>query len=225
MRSVPTTFSHDSGSISNSSSATKRNAIWSAICTSVAARSCAIATAASTRPRGRRRRRSGRAPSAAPRPTRSSRSSRRIHSPLSQSSLSRSNAAAAWRHPIEVELRDELGGIHDFVAVVGRCPAEQREVVGERFGEVSGVDEVLERHRAVALRQLGPRLGVDDEGQVRVPEVVGDTRPADQCVAQGQDPVGGVDEVLTPDHVGDRPCRGHRPRWRGRRWARRRNAR
>ena len=81
--------------------------------------------------------------------------SRRIHSPFIQSSLAWSKAAAACVTPLEVERGDDLVDVHDLAAVVGR-PTEQREVVAHRLGEIARVAELLERHRAVTLRELRP---------------------------------------------------------------------
>ena len=82
--------------------------IWSTICDQRDRALLADRHRVARRPRGRRRRRSARAPSAARAPTRSSRSSRRIHSPLSQSSFSRSKTAAACVTRSRSNSRDQL---------------------------------------------------------------------------------------------------------------------
>ena len=102
-------------------------------------------------------------------------------------------------HPIEIERGHELDGTHDLLAVVSRSPPQERDVVHQRLGEITVVQEVLERDRAMALRQLRPRCGVDDQRKVRVLRHVGRA----QRGAQRQHPMGRVDEVLAADHLGD----------------------
>ena len=64
------------------------------------------------------------------------------------------------RDAVEVERGDDLVDVHHLAAVVGR-PAEQREVVDERLGQVAGVAELLDATapcRFESLARSGPRI-------------------------------------------------------------------
>ena len=101
------------------------------------------------------------------------------------------------RDACEREGRDDLVEVHDLAAVVGR-PAQQREVVADRLGEVAGDAEVLERHGAVPLGQLRS-VGPEDQREVRVHRLLLGAEGA----PEREHAVGRVDEVLAPDHMGD----------------------
>ena len=92
------------------------------------------------------------------------------------------------RDALDAEAPDELVGREDRL-VVGVAPAEQREVVAHRLGQVAGVAQLLHRRGAVALgellavgavqqrqvgeeRRLGAQRLVDEELLGRVREVV-----------------------------------------------------
>src|SRR5207248_6229745 len=61
----------------------------------------------------------------------------------------------AGAYALEREALDQLAALHDRRLSVGR-PAEQREEVHERLGEIAGLAELVDGDRAVALRQLLP---------------------------------------------------------------------
>ena len=72
----------------------------------------------------------------------------------------------ARAHALEREPFDELGDAHDLGAIVV-APAEEREEVDERLREVALGAELLDRDRAVALREL-LAVGAEDVGEVPV---------------------------------------------------------
>ena len=141
MRSVPTTFSHDSGvdlelvvgRRTGTPSGRRSAPAWPRAPAAIAHRvgdDLGVDAVAEPRARHRsargRRDRRGRADGST---RRSASRACRGRSPRPQwVTRSRSNCG------------DELVGVHDLVAVVGGRPAEQREVVDERFGQVAGVD-------------------------------------------------------------------------------------
>ena len=100
-------------------------------------------------------------------------------------------------HAPEIELGDQLVAIEDLAAVFGR-PAEQREVVDDRVGEEALLLVLLDRDRAVPLRELGA-AGADDQRQVRVHGLLVDAERA----PQRQHAVRRVDQVLAAQHVRD----------------------
>ena len=100
------------------------------------------------------------------RSTSSSAESRRIHSPLIQSSFLWSKIAAECVTRSRSNSGDELVALEDLL-LVARPPPQQGEVVQHRLREVAALAELLHRHRAVALRQLGP-VGRQDQRQVGV---------------------------------------------------------
>ena len=68
---------------------------------------------------------------------------------------------------LEREAFDELRDAHDLGAIVV-APAEEREEVDERLGEVALGAELLDRGCTVALREL-LAVGAEDVGDVPVP--------------------------------------------------------
>ena len=144
-----------SASIANSSSATNRKSTWSTSATTVTARSCPISgdlagqsridAVAEAVVRDRRR------------PDRVSSSSGSAPDVLAVQpvELLVVEERGGVRHAVEVELGDQLLA-RQHLAPVGRRPTEQREVVDQRVGEVAPVAEVLDRDRAVPLRELAP---------------------------------------------------------------------
>ena len=104
----------------------------------------------------------------------------------------RARADAIQREALDQLLRRHLGGL-----VVVR-PAEQREEVHQRLGDVAGVPELVDRLRAVALGEL---LAV-------VAEHVRDVRVDRQLVAERSQDLDLLrrvrDVVVAADHVRDR---------------------
>ena len=102
----------------------------------------------------------------------------------------------ARAHALEREPLDELVAAHDRRLAVGR-PAEQREEVDERLGEVAGLAELVDAGRAVPLRELLPVLP-EDVRHVRVDGQLGPDRADDVDLLRRV-----RDVVLAADHVRD----------------------
>ena len=95
----------------------------------------------------------------------------------------------------QVEALDDLVDREDLLLGPGR-PAEQRQVVDERFADEALGDVVGDRRLALALAHLRP-VGIEDERQV------GEARHRVAERPEEQDVLGRVREmVLAPDHVG-----------------------
>ena len=105
---------------------------------------------------------------------------------------------------LEREALDELGRRHDRGLVVV-APAEQREEVHQRGREVAVLAEGVDRHRAVALRELLAVRAVDVR-HVRVDRQVGAERAQDVDLRRRvRDVVVAADHVRDPvEHVVDR---------------------
>ncbi len=97
----------------------------------------------------------------------------------------------------QLELGDELLDRGDLDVVLG-TPTEREQVVPHRLGEEAPLPVVADGDVVSALRQFLPLL-VDDEGEVGIPGLV--ARP--EGLSEQEHAGRGVDEVLTPDHVGD----------------------
>ena len=91
-------------------------------------------------------------------------------------------------HARDVEARDQLLGREDRLVVAG-APAEQRDVVAHRGGQVAGVAQLLHRGGAVALGELAA-VGPVQQRQVAVARRAGAERVDDQQL------LGGVGEVV-----------------------------
>ena len=146
---------------------------------------------------------------------------RRIHSPFNHSSFARSNIAADGVTRSSVNAATISSAAHHLLSVVGR-PAQQREVVdASPRGGYPCARKSSTRDRTMALGQLAR----DPPGRSAADgRTTGSGAPLSAC-ADREDPVGGVDQVLTPDHVRDPHRRDRRPRWRGRRSGCRRSER
>ena len=101
------------------------------------------------------------------------------------------------RHPFEVELGDELVEREDLPPV-GRRPTKEREIIEERLWEESLLAELLDRNGAMALRELGA-VGCQDQRQMRVHRL----RPPTERLAERKHPMGGIEEILATDDMGD----------------------
>ena len=86
-----------------------------------------------------------------------------------------------FREAFEAEMLDEFLHREDFLVRRLRVPAEQGDVVDDGFRQVAHLDEVVERRRAVALRELRDaavlvlahdRREVDEDGDVPAERLV-----------------------------------------------------